>query len=109
MSQYSRALNHWLAIRLRLSPGAQNQYNESRETNLKIRRLFVLHFNRLFCCFYRNFSIINDSEKLRWIFGLYDINGDGFISKPEMLAIVSAIYDMLGMQSTEALLQRQST
>ncbi|CAG2113287.1 unnamed protein product [Medioppia subpectinata] len=35
-------------------------------------------------------------EKLRWIFGLYDINGDGFISKSEMLVIVSAIYDMLG-------------
>ncbi|XP_054167203.1 Kv channel-interacting protein 4-like [Oppia nitens] len=35
-------------------------------------------------------------EKLRWIFALYDINGDGFISKQEMLVIVSAIYDMLG-------------
>ncbi len=35
-------------------------------------------------------------EKMKWIFGLYDINGDGFISKSEMLIIVSAIYDMLG-------------
>lgn len=36
------------------------------------------------------------TEKLKWIFGLYDINGDGYITKEEMTDIVSAIYDMLG-------------
>ncbi|XP_013783403.1 calsenilin-like [Limulus polyphemus] len=36
------------------------------------------------------------TEKLKWIFDLYDINGDGFISKQEMLHIVSSIYEMLG-------------
>ncbi|RWS01167.1 hypothetical protein B4U79_03656, partial [Dinothrombium tinctorium] len=35
-------------------------------------------------------------EKIRWIFNLYDINGDGFITKSEMLVIVKAIFDMLG-------------
>ncbi|XP_074642598.1 A-type potassium channel modulatory protein KCNIP1-like isoform X2 [Tubulanus polymorphus] len=35
-------------------------------------------------------------EKLLWAFNLYDINGDGIITKDEMLDIVSAIYDMMG-------------
>ncbi|OQV24631.1 putative Kv channel-interacting protein 1 [Hypsibius exemplaris] len=38
-------------------------------------------------------------EKLRWIFNLYDINGDGYISPDEMLEIVKSIYDMLGKRS----------
>ena len=35
-------------------------------------------------------------EKLQWAFTLYDINGDGIITKEEMMDIVSAIYDMMG-------------
>lgn len=35
-------------------------------------------------------------EKLQWAFSLYDINGDGIITKEEMLDIVSAMYDMMG-------------
>lgn len=33
-------------------------------------------------------------EKLTWTFALYDINGDGLITREEMTDIVSAIYDM---------------
>ena len=36
------------------------------------------------------------AEKLQWIFSLYDINSDGYISRDEMLDIISAIYDMMG-------------
>lgn len=35
-------------------------------------------------------------ERLQWAFNLYDINGDGFITKDEMTDIVSAIYEMMG-------------
>lgn len=26
-------------------------------------------------------------EKMRWIFGLYDLNGDGYITKAEMTSV----------------------
>lgn len=35
-------------------------------------------------------------EKLRWTFSLYDINGDGIITREEMTDIVTAIYDLAG-------------
>ncbi|CAK9806033.1 Kv channel-interacting protein 4 [Anthophora quadrimaculata] len=34
-------------------------------------------------------------EKLSWIFRFYDLNGDGYITRKEMLIIISAIYEML--------------
>lgn len=35
-------------------------------------------------------------EKLQWAFTLYDINGDGLITKDEFTEIVTSIYDMMG-------------
>ena len=35
-------------------------------------------------------------EKLNWTFSLYDINGDGYITKEEMKDIVTAIYELMG-------------
>ncbi|CAG0912280.1 unnamed protein product [Notodromas monacha] len=38
-------------------------------------------------------------EKLHWAFNLYDLNGDGAISRPEMTAILASVYDLLGSHS----------
>lgn len=38
----------------------------------------------------------NVDEKLRWAFRLYDLDGDGFITREELLDIVDAIYKMVG-------------
>ncbi|XP_057654178.1 Kv channel-interacting protein 4-like isoform X2 [Diorhabda carinulata] len=49
--------------------------------------------------FVQNLSILSRGsldEKLRWAFSLYDINGDGCITREEMTDIVSAIYDLMG-------------
>ncbi|GAB6027125.1 hypothetical protein CHUAL_013859 [Chamberlinius hualienensis] len=41
-------------------------------------------------------------EKLQWAFSLYDINGDGFITRDEMSDIVSSIYKLLGRYTDPA-------
>ncbi|KAL3848392.1 hypothetical protein ACJMK2_019251 [Sinanodonta woodiana] len=37
----------------------------------------------------------NFHSKLRWAFNMYDINGDGFITKDEMQQIIMAVYKMM--------------
>ncbi|CAL4120804.1 unnamed protein product, partial [Meganyctiphanes norvegica] len=43
------------------------------------------------------------NEKLQWAFNLYDINGDGYITKEEMLDIVTAIYSLMGRNTVPTL------
>ncbi|CAB1318412.1 unnamed protein product, partial [Coregonus sp. 'balchen'] len=45
----------------------------------------------------------SETEKLRWAFNLYDINKDGYITKEEMLAIMTSIYDMMGRYTSPSL------
>lgn len=35
-------------------------------------------------------------EKLRWIFKLYDINGDGCITRGELWEVVIAVHELMG-------------
>lgn len=41
-------------------------------------------------------------EKLQWVFNLYDLNGDGLITKNEMVDVVQSIYEMLGRATQPA-------
>lgn len=64
--------------------------------------LFKHELFYLFQDFVQNLSILSRGsldEKLRWAFTLYDINGDGCITREEMTDIVSAIYDLMGKVS----------
>lgn len=47
-------------------------------------------------------------EKLQWVFGLYDLDGDGLISKEEMLDVVGSIYEMLGRYTQPQCAEPQS-
>lgn len=42
-------------------------------------------------------------ERLRWTFKLYDINGDGSISRDEILEIVTAIHELVGRKAHQVL------
>ena len=37
-------------------------------------------------------------QKLSWTFRLYDLNGDGTITKTEMANVVVAVYELLGIE-----------
>ena len=59
------------------------------------------------CVYLQNFVTIlselsrgSTAEKLRWAFSLYDINGDGCISRDELMDIVTAVYSLLGRNAT---------
>jgi len=46
------------------------------------------------------------AEKLRWTFRLYDVNGDGVISRRDMTTIVSSIYGLMGRYASPAVTSR---
>lgn len=52
--------------------------------------------------FVLNLSILSRGtldEKLEWTFQLYDVNGDGFISKDEMTEVMTSVYELMGKVS----------
>jgi len=46
----------------------------------------------------------SNREKLKWIFSrLYDLNGNGYITKLEFFNIISAIHDLVGVSKQVSL------
>ena len=39
-------------------------------------------------------------ERLRWTFTLYDLNGDGYITRREVLDVVLAVHDLMGLHGS---------
>ena len=39
-------------------------------------------------------------EKLRWTFTLYDLNKDGYITKQEVLNVVIAVHELMGIHGS---------
>jgi Ca2+-binding EF-hand superfamily protein len=39
-------------------------------------------------------------EKLKWTFTLYDLNGDGFITKTEVLNVMLAVHELMGLHGS---------
>lgn len=40
-------------------------------------------------------------DKLRWIFDLYDVDGDGIISKSDLTNVIKSIYLILGRRAEQ--------
>jgi len=41
------------------------------------------------------------TDRLRWVFSLYDLDDDGCITKDEMAEVVKAVYDLLGKSTDD--------
>lgn len=57
-------------------------------SSLSIVQEFVLNLSTL--------SRGSLDEKLKWTFQLYDVNGDGFISREEMTEVMTSVYELMG-------------
>ena len=42
----------------------------------------------------------NVHEKLRWTFTLYDLNKDGYITKQEVLNVMVAVHELMGVHAS---------
>ena len=47
-------------------------------------------------------------EKLNWTFRLYDLNGDGKITKAELGNVVVAVHQLMGIEFTEKVVCRHT-
>ncbi|PRD37046.1 UNVERIFIED_CONTAM: Calsenilin [Trichonephila clavipes] len=81
-------IENWVASSESLRTTALPGFNWLKRSTIKYDKDFVIGLSVL--------ARGSLQEKLRWVFSLYDINGDGYITKDEMSRIVTSIYDMMG-------------
>ncbi|XP_065556894.1 calsenilin-like isoform X2 [Artemia franciscana] len=75
--------------------GDASQYAHFVFKTIRRSKSGEINFEEFLCCL-SNISRGTLEEKIRWVFNLYDLNNDGLISRTEMLAIISSVYEMIG-------------
>ena len=40
----------------------------------------------------------NATDKLRWLFKMYDIDGNGFVTVPEMMSVLQAVHELANVR-----------
>jgi len=46
-------------------------------------------------------------EKLKWTFTLYDLNKDGYITKQEVLNVMVAVHELMGLHASPLMRQEE--
>lgn len=65
--------------------------------------LRILGNQNLTVCASQYFQLLRGSvyERLKWTFKLYDLNGDGCISRGELAEVVQAVHELMGKRIPE--------